>query len=220
MTKKPRAVAETPASDAAKWLRDAEAHLADRAPQLAPVIAGIGPCTLRPDADVFRVMVRAMIAQLISVAAARSITARLEAKLKGKPTPARLLALTDDDLKTCGISGNKAKAVRELAEHFRANRKFAAAVTAADDLAARELLLPLRGVGPWTVDMVLMFGFLRPDILPVGDLGLRAGVKDLYKLSALPTPSELTELAEPWRPYRTIGTWYVWRSRGWSGTAT
>ena len=199
-------------------LRLAEAHLAARVPTLAPVVAAIGPCALQPQSDLFRVLVRSMIAQLISTAAARTITTRLESKLGGKITPGRLLALTDDDLKACGISGGKAKSIRGLAEHFQANRKFAAAVTAADDLAARELLLPLRGIGPWTVDMVLMFGIGRLDVLPVGDLGLRAGVRDLYRMDHLPTPIELTEIAEPWRPYRTVGTWYIWRSRGWTGS--
>jgi DNA-3-methyladenine glycosylase II len=158
-----------------------------------------------------------MIAQLISTPAARSINARLEAALGGKVTPSRLLALTDDELKACGVSGNKAKAIRGLAEHFRANRGFARAVARADDLTVRERLLPLRGVGPWTVDMVLMFAFSRLDVLPVGDLGLRAGVRDLYGLRELPTSSELTEIAEPWRPYRSVGTWYLWRYRGWTG---
>ncbi len=198
-------------------LRAAEAHLAARVPQLAPVVAAVGPCSLQANPDLFRVLVRSMVAQLISTAAARTITTRLETKLKGRVTPARLLALPEDDLKACGISGGKAKAIHGLAEHFRANRKFAERVVAADDQTARELLLPLRGVGPWTVDMVLMFGVGRLDVLPVGDLGLRAGVRDLYRLDHLPSPSELTELAEPWRPYRTVGTWYIWRSRGWPG---
>lgn len=198
-------------------LRGAEAHLAARVPQLAPVVAAVGPCTLQANPDLFRVLVRSMIAQLISTAAARTITTRLETKLNGKVTPARLLALSDDDLKACGISGSKATSIRGLADHFRANRRFAAAVAAADDLTARELLLPLRGVGPWTVDMVLMFGVGRLDVLPVGDLGLRAGVRDLYRMDHLPSPTELTEIAAPWRPYRTVGTWYIWRSRGWPG---
>jgi len=198
-------------------LRLAEAYFAAHIPQLAPVVAAVGPCALRPESDLFRVLVRSMIAQLISTAAARTISTRLDTALKGKVTPARLLALSDDGMKACGISGNKAKSLRGLADHFRANRRFAAVVAAADDLSARELLLPLRGVGPWTVDMVLMFGIGRLDVLPVGDLGLRAGVRDLYRMDHLPTPSELHEIAEPWRPYRTVGTWYVWRSRGWPG---
>ena len=216
-TRKEPPVPLVPAGFAAQ-LRLAEAHLAAAVPPLAPVIAGVGPCSLSPDADVFRVLVRAMIAQLISVAAARSITTRLDAAVGGKLTPARLLALPDDVLKGCGISGMKARAIRELADHFRANRGFAKRVLAADDLEVRGLLLPLRGVGPWTVDMALMFGLGRLDVLPVGDLGLRAGVRDLLGLPGLPDAAELGRVAEPWRPYRTVGTWYVWRARGWAGT--
>lgn len=207
-------------SDFAAQLRAAEAHLAAAVPHMAAVIAGVGPCTLEPEADLFRVLVRAMIAQFISTAAARSMVARLDAKLKSRWTPARLLALTDDDLKACGLSGGKARSIRELAEHFKANRGFGRKVARADDLAARELLLPLRGVGPWTVDIILMFGLGKLDVLPVGDLGLRAGVKEMYRLADVPTPAELTALAEPWRPYRTVGTWYVWRFRGWAGKWT
>ena len=182
---------------------------------MARLVAGLGECTLTPEPDLFRVLVRAMLAQLISTAAARSITLRLETKLKQKVTPANVLKLTDDEFRACGIGGGKLRAIRELAEFFRANRTFRRQVTEADDTGVRSLLLPLRGVGPWTVDMVLMFGLARPDVLPVGDLGLRAGVKDAYGLAELPDAAELTRLAEVWRPYRTVGTWYVWRSRGW-----
>jgi 3-methyladenine DNA glycosylase/8-oxoguanine DNA glycosylase len=78
----------------------------------------------------------------------------------------------------------------------------------------REALLPITGIGPWSVDMVLIFGLGRLDVLPVGDLGLRMGVKDQFGLAELPGPRELEALAEAWRPYRTVATWYFWRSRG------
>ena len=196
-------------------LRQAEDHLRGVGGPLLPVLDAVGPCTLSPDPDVFAALVRAVIGQLISTAAARSITSRLEAALKGKVTPGRLLKLSDDDLRACGIARTKAAAMRGLAEAFTP-RGFAKKLAAADDAGARELLLPLKGVGPWTVDMVAMFACpWRPDVLPVGDLGIRAGVRDLFKLDALPDKVTLTALAEPWRPYRTVACWYVWRSRGW-----
>jgi DNA-3-methyladenine glycosylase II len=204
-----------PADGVPAVLRKAERHLCNRCPTLAPVVAGVGPCSLAPDPDVFAALVRAVIAQLISTAAARSITSRLEAAVKGRLTPGRLLKLTDDELRACGIARGKAKAIRGMAEAFAGGR-LAKKLAAADDAAARTLLLPLHGIGPWTVDMIGMFACpWRPDILPVGDLGVRAGVRDLFKLAELPTAAQLTQIAEPWRPYRTVACWYLWKSRGW-----
>jgi DNA-3-methyladenine glycosylase II len=194
-------------------LRAAEAHLAAASPVFAQVIAHVGPCTLTPNPDVFRVLVGSLIAQFISTRAAKAIQGRLEARLKGKVTPRRLLNLPDGDLKACGVSGGKAKAVRGAAEHFR-SRRFVADLIAADDLAARAMLLPLHGVGPWTVDMLLIFSISRLDVWPVGDFAVRAGVRDLFGLKDVPGPKELEAIAEPWRPYRSVAAWYLWRSRG------
>jgi DNA-3-methyladenine glycosylase II len=198
-----------------KQFRAAEAHLTAACPRMAGLVTRVGRCTLSPEPDLFHVLVRAMVSQLISTAAAKTIQARLLAKLGGTLTPGRLAGLPEDDLRSCGLSGAKARALRELAEHFRANRSFARKLAAADDAAARAMLLPLRGVGPWTVDMVLMFSVpWRPDVLPVGDLGVRAGMRDLFGLPELPVARQMVELAEPWRPYRTVACWYLWRSRG------
>jgi DNA-3-methyladenine glycosylase II len=203
------------AADVPAALLAAEAHLLAAGGPLAGVVRQVGRCTLSPDPDVFAALVRAVIAQLISTAAARSITTRLEDALAGKITPRRLLGLTDDELRACGIARGKAKALRGLAEAFRPPA-FATRLAAADDATARAMLLPLHGVGPWTVDMVAMFAVpWRPDVLPVGDLGIRAGVRDLYQLPDLPTAAELTAVAEPWRPFRTVASWYIWKSRGW-----
>lgn len=190
-------------------------HLKKNAPEFAPVIAAVGPCTFAPEADVFRVLVGSVVAQLISTVAARTIRDRIVAKAGGRITTGSIAKLTVSDLRACGVSGAKARALLGMAAHFRANRGFARKLYAADDDTARRMLLPLSGVGPWTVDMVLMFSLGRPDILPVGDFGLRAGVRDLYGLPDLLKPAALTALAEPWRPYRSIATWYLWKSRGW-----
>lgn len=197
----------------ADQLRTAEAHLSAASPQLATLITKVGPCQLDPNPDVFRVLTGSLISQFISTAAARSITARLVAKLKGRVNPTRVLALTDADLKECGISGGKAKSVRAVARHFQATRGFAKTLAQADDATARALLLPLLGVGPWTVDMLMMFSLARLDVWPVGDLGIRAGVRDLFEMAELPSKAELERLAEPWKPYRTVAAWYVWHHR-------
>ena len=202
-------------ADFPKQVAAVETHLQAVCPRLAQLINDLGPCRLTPEPDLFRTLVRAMIAQLISTAAARTISARLEAKVCGQITPLQIVGLSDEQFQQCGISGGKRRAIRELAGHFLTNRGFAEQVREVDDETVRRLLLPLRGVGPWTVDMVLMFGLGRLDIWPVGDLGLRAGVRELFSLTELPDSQQMTQLAEPWRPYRTIASWYLWRSRGW-----
>jgi DNA-3-methyladenine glycosylase II len=196
-----------------KQLRAAEAHLSASSPVLADLIERVGPCTLAPNPDVYRVLTGSLIAQFISTAAARSIQGRLVAKLGGRVNPTRVLALSDADLKECGISGGKAKSVRAVAAHFQVTRGFGKKLTAADDATARELLLPLLGVGPWTVDMLLIFSLSRLDVWPVGDLGVRAGVRDVFGLAEMPSVKEMETHGEPWKPYRTVAAWYMWRSR-------
>lgn len=196
-----------------KQLRAAEAHLGAASPQLATLIERVGPCTLAPNPDVFRVLTGSLISQFISTAAARSIQGRLAAKLGGRVNPTRVLALTDDELKECGISGAKARSVRAVAEHFRSTRGFTRTLTDADEPTARKLLLPLLGVGPWTVDMLLIFSLGKIDVWPVGDLGVRAGIRDVFGLAEMPAVKEMESHAEPWKPYRTVAAWYMWRSR-------
>jgi DNA-3-methyladenine glycosylase II len=195
----------------------AEAHLRKAEPRFAPIIDAVGPCTLVCETNLFRSLARAIVSQLISTAAARTINERLEVALKRKVLPSRLLALSDEELRGCGISGGKSKSLRALADLFQRTRGLNAKLLAADDDTIRELLLPLHGIGPWTIDMFLIFAMGRPDVWPVGDLGVRAGMKDVFKLKELPDAKAMAKLAEPWRPYRTYAAWYLWRSRGWEG---
>ena len=195
-------------------LRAAEAHLSAACPRLAPVIAHVGPCTLEQRTDVFASIVRAVIAQLISTAAARTISGRVAAVVKNKVTPATMLAMTDDQWKLCGVSGGKRRAIRAAAELFAGTRGMNKKLLEATDEQVRDILLPLPGIGPWTLDMLMMFTLGRPDVLPVGDMGIRLGVKELFNLRTLPDAAKLTKLSAVWRPYRTVACWYVWQSRG------
>lgn len=194
--------------------RKAEKLLGTHAP-IAPLVAKIGRCTLVPSEQPFAALVRSVLAQLISTAAAKSITNKLMVTLKDELTPKAVLALEDDEFRASGVSRGKVKTLRGVAELFASRRGLEAELLAMDDAAVRDTLLPLHGIGPWTVDMFLIFVLGRPDVLPVGDLGVRAGAKDAFQMAELPTAAELTALAEPWRPYRTIASWYLWRSRGW-----
>jgi DNA-3-methyladenine glycosylase II len=216
MAKAPRPASRTRrAATPASPYRAAVRHLAASHPALARVVKAIGPCTIRPDPDLFAVLVRTVISQQISTKAARSIGQRLLAALGRRGlTPAAVLALADEALRAAGLSAAKRRSIRALAAAAADGTLDLAALPRMDDAAVRAALLPIHGIGPWSVDMILIFGLGRLDVLPVGDLGLRMGVKELYGLAAPPGPRELEELAEAWRPYRTIATWYFWRSRG------
>jgi DNA-3-methyladenine glycosylase II len=191
-------------------------HLARRCPVLKALVARVGPCTWAPALDdPFTLIVRSVIAQQISTKAAASISARLTAAVGGPPIPVdRLARLTDAKFQGCGVSGPKRRTLRAVCAYVAANPALLAGIATLDDAVIREQLTSITGIGPWTVDMFLMFGLGRPDVLPVGDYGLRAGVKEQHGLAALPTAAELTALAEKWRPYRSVATWYFWRSKG------
>ena len=194
----------------------AQRHLARKCPVMKRLIAVHGPCTLtpRPD-DPFNLLVRCVVAQQISTKAAESIYAKLAAAAGGPPVAREaLLKLSDAELKACGLSGAKQRTLRAVADRVAANPALYAKIADVPDEELREHLVSIKGIGPWTVDMFLMFAISRPDVLPVGDFGLRAGVRDEFGLKELPTKEELEKIAEPWKPYRSIATWYFWRSRG------
>jgi DNA-3-methyladenine glycosylase II len=195
--------------------RAAERHLAAAHPALSKVIAAVGPCTLRPDRDLFHILTQTVISQQISTKAAASIGRRFEEVLGGsRRTASAVLARTDDELRSAGLSSAKLRSIRAIADRVidgTLNLKKLAKM--ADDKVATALR-SIPGLGPWSVDMVLIFGLGRLDVLPVGDLGFRFGVRDWLGLKEAPSPKELEDLATPWRPYRTIATWYFWRSRG------
>jgi DNA-3-methyladenine glycosylase II len=193
----------------------ARRHLGRRDATLKPLIAVVGPCTLQPTPDGFRALVRSIVAQQISTKAAQSIGGRLEGLLAPKPlTPRGILGLTEEALRGAGLSASKVRSVRDLAEKVHTKAVPLAKLHALDDDEVIAALIPVRGIGRWTAEMFLIFSLGRPDVLPVDDLGLRAAVRDLYRLPDLPDKNQLASIAEPWRPYRSIATWYLWRSRG------
>jgi DNA-3-methyladenine glycosylase II len=193
----------------------ARRHLARRDPVLKRLTAQVGRCTLRHEPDGFVSLVRSIISQQISTKAAQSIRARLEEALHPTPLgPAALLALDEDRLRSAGLSTAKRRYLRDLAEKVHAGEVPLDRLGELPDEEVIARLLPIKGIGRWTAEMFLIFSLGRPDVLPVDDLGLRMGVKDQYGLGEPPSKAQLIELAEPWRPYRSIATWYFWRSRG------
>ncbi len=189
----------------------AVAHLIAADPRWTPVIERVGPCRLRPRRDRFGTLVRAIIGQQISTKAAASIDARLRA-LTGDPhRPEALLSAGETVLRSAGLSGVKARYVLNLSEHVASGRLPLARIGRWDDETIIARMTEVKGIGRWTAEMFLIFALNRPDILPVADLGVRVGLRDHHDLPDLPGPKDCVTLAEPWRPYRTVAMWYLWR---------
>jgi DNA-3-methyladenine glycosylase II len=189
------------------------AHLHDADPRLRPLIDRHGPPTIRPRRDAVQSLARAIVGQQLSGAAASTIWSRVLALYpKGRfPGAAGLLATSDADLRAAGLSAAKTASLKDLARHVIEKKLLPARLPRATDAEIGAMLLPVRGIGPWSVDMFLMFALARPDVLPVGDLGVRKGMQRHFRLRALPEAPRMLQLARPWQPYRTVGAWYMWR---------
>jgi DNA-3-methyladenine glycosylase II len=192
----------------------AVAHLSAADPVLARLVAAIGPPHLRHEPHLFTALVSAIVGQQISVSAASAIRARLAARCGPDQalTPEALLALTHDDLRAIGLSRAKEAYVTDLAAKVASGAVDLATIHQLPDEEVIAELTRVKGIGRWTAEMFLIFSLGRPDVLPVDDLGFRSRVRRHYNLAALPQAAELRALGEPWRPYRSFGTWYLWRS--------
>ncbi|MCI0703601.1 MAG: DNA-3-methyladenine glycosylase [Planctomycetia bacterium] len=196
------------------FYKKARRHLSSNCSVMKQLIARVGPCTLEPNNDdPFTLLVRCVISQQISTKAAESIFARLAELVKGPPVPLEKLAkLSEAKFKSCGISGPKQRTLRAVIEHVKANPKLLPGIPDLDDESIRAQLTAIKGIGPWTADMFLIFGLGRPDVLAVGDYGVKVAVKNQFGLRKMPHPDKLTKIGEPWTPYSSIACWYLWRS--------
>ncbi len=193
------------------WLR-AKRTLARRDPVMAGIIRAHPRIGLRSRGDAFQTLARSIVGQQISVKAADSVWARLAAAVPGV-TPAALEALDLDRLRACGLSTRKGEYLRDLARHFADGAAHVHRWPEMGDEAVIAELVQVRGIGRWTAEMFLIFNLLRPDVLPVADLGLQKAVAGLYFChDGLAEPPLIHELAEGWRPWRSVATWYLWRS--------
>lgn len=188
-------------------------HLAKADARLGPIIDKHGHPTMKPTRDAVQSLARAIVSQQLSGKAADTIWGRvLDLYPKRKfPKPAEILATPDTALRAAGLSGAKAAAIKDLARHVVEAKLVPAKLPKLSDAQISEMLLPVRGIGPWSVDMFLMFALARPDVLPVGDLGVRKGMQMHFKLRSLPEADKMIKLAAPWRPFRSVGAWYMWR---------
>jgi DNA-3-methyladenine glycosylase II len=200
---------------------DAEAavdHLRGADPTLAAVIESVGPFTLEPRDGAFRMLSRAIFFQQLAGPAARAILGRVLATLGADEDnwyePAALLSASDEQLRAAGLSRQKMVYLRDLADKFASGALTEDGFEELDDEEVIQRVSAVKGIGRWTGEMFLIFSLGRPDVLPVDDLGVRRGMQIAYGLLELPKPDEMRRIAEPWRPYRSAGTWYMWRSLG------
>jgi DNA-3-methyladenine glycosylase II len=188
--------------------------LARRDPVLRELIRVHGQCGLADaqHADPFRALVSAIISQQLSTKAAATIKARLN-ELVGLPmTPAQLAAHDDEALRRVGLSRQKIAYLRDLCDHVATGQL---ALDRLDVMTDEEVIVALtgvKGIGRWTAEMFLMFRLHRPDVLPLGDLGIVKAVQRAYRMRKVPSPERLTKLGEQWRPYRSVACWYLWAS--------
>jgi DNA-3-methyladenine glycosylase II len=188
--------------------------LATRDPVLAGLIAAGGPIRIsRRTASHFAALVEAIVYQQLAGAAARAIHGRLVSALDDDVEPEALLALSDETLRAAGLSANKARSLRDLATKVQDGTVVLAprGLSRRSDEEVIANLSTVRGIGPWTAQMFLMFQLRRLDVWPVGDLGVRQGYGLAWKVPT-PTARELEPLGEPYRPYRTVVAWYCWRA--------
>lgn len=199
-----------------RTLRRAEGHLrrADRV--LGAAISEIGPCGLDEvqRADPLRALAESIIHQQLSIRAAATIHRRfLDLFPRRRPSARRILDLPDDELRGVGLSAQKVRYLRDLADSVRRRRLPLRRLQDMDDDEVVEALTEVKGIGRWTAHMYLIFRLGRLDVLPVDDLGIVDAARLLYGLDERPGADELARIAEPWRPYRSVASWYLWRSR-------
>lgn len=208
-------MAARPGTLTRRRLDEAQATLAARDPRLGAVIARVGPCTLVPrrEGTHFAHLARAIVYQQLSGSAAATIHARFLTAVGDGPAPRpdAVLAMSDETMRACGLSTAKRAAIRDLAQHVADGRLPLDDIASMDDAAIIDALVQVRGIGPWTAQMFLMFRLGRPDVLPVLDLGVRKGAQRIYRMRALPDATRLERVARNWRPWASVASWYCWR---------
>ncbi len=198
-------------------LADAVSHLSQSDPVLAELIARVGACGIAPPrrATPFQYLLRAIVGQQLSGKAAATIFGRVCEIYRPRPlpVPAALLATPVERLRAAGLSGAKTRAAMDLARFAESGRlpsTRALRGMTPEDIVAR--LTEIRGVGRWTVEMLLIFYLGHPDVLPVNDLGVRKGFQVTYRKRSLPHPKFLARHSNRWQPYRSVAAWYLWRA--------
>lgn len=191
-------------------------------PVLASIIRNVGPCRLpapRPGPKaVFESLVMSILYQQLTAKSAGAIHHKFKALYPRYPGPEDILATPDRALRGAGVSPQKAGYLKDLSAKVARGSVNFRGLTRLSDEEVIEALTQIRGVGRWTAEMVLMFTLGRPDVLPVGDYGLQKAIREAYGLRGLPKPKKMLALGAPWRPWRSVASWYLWAREGvWEG---
>ena len=194
-----------------EYWSEAKKHLARRDPVLRKLMKRHPDADLGKRGDAFQTLARSITGQQISVRAAQSIWNRFAA-CAGTVNARNVVALAPEAIRACGFSGSKVAYVKDLAERFQGGTIKPRRWPKMDDEAIIEDLVQVKGIGRWSVEMFLIFHMMRPNVLPVGDLGLQRAMERNYNNGAALTKAEMREIAAPWAPWSTVATWYQWRS--------
>jgi DNA-3-methyladenine glycosylase II len=210
--------ATTPASaalDVPGYWDEACRHLSKRDRVMRKLIPQYGEARLQGRGDAFTTLARSIVGQQISVHAAQAVWERVAALLPGPSTriaPARMLALESGKLRAAGLSARKVEYLSDLALHFESGAVHVRQWQQMDDEAIIEELVAIRGIGRWTAEMFLIFHLLRPNVLPLDDVGLLKGISRHYFSDEPVSRAEAREVGDAWAPFRSVATWYLWRS--------
>ena len=197
----------------AQDIKAARNHLRKNDEVMKAIIRAVGPFTAKARRDRFDTLVRSVLSQQISVAAAQTIRGRLqEAVGEAGITPVSLLKFEVDELRELGISRQKATYVLDLADSVDSGAVNLQLIHKKTDEEVIQELIQVKGIGVWTAQMFLMFSLARMDIFPVDDLGIKNAIKRSYGLGEVPDRSTMEQLAQNWRPYATVASWYLWQS--------
>jgi DNA-3-methyladenine glycosylase II len=193
-------------------MQDAIVHLKRSDPVLSGIIDTVGDYRIEFRDPGFETLVRSIVYQQLSGRVASVIFARLVKGAGGQLSPASILKLRPSRMRTLGLSTQKTAYIRDLARHTRDGSVVFEELPNLTDDEVLARLTQVKGIGPWTVHMFLMFALRRTDVLPLGDLGIRMAIRKAYALEELPPPAQMMAIAEAWRPYCSVASWYLWRS--------
>ena len=193
-------------------MKQAIYHLKKSDPILAAIIDRVGDYGIEFRDPDFETLVKSIVYQQLSGRVANVIFGRVVKAAGGKLTPENILKLRPARMRALGLSGQKTAYIRDLARHTRDGKVDFGELPDLPDEAVIERLTEVKGIGEWTAHMFLIFALRRTDVLPLGDLGIRAAIRKAYGLAELPQPAEMEALAARWRPYCTVASWYLWRS--------
>jgi len=210
-----KSAAAAPAEATPAYWDEACKHLGKRDRVMKKLIPKFGEACLQSRGDAFTTLARSIVGQQISVKAAQSVWDRFAAAVGGRSThlqPARVTALPVPQMREAGLSARKCEYLLDLAGHFKDGRVHVAEWQAMDDEAIIAELVAIRGIGRWTAEMFLIFHLMRPDVLPLDDLGLIKGISVNYFSGEPVSRAEAREVGEAWAPFRSVATWYIWRS--------